>query len=135
MIPIAAGSSSLELPPSRQNGNQQESKIGFRFTFVYFLLYVAPGPIGSRSSYQTIESLQGNSWIRLCHAAVTWVGTTFLHLPTNDLREIPNGSGDQLYDYVLILCLIIAAAFVTLIWSGLDRRARTMKGCIGGCVS
>ena len=97
------------------------SRIGFRFAFSYFLLYVAPGPIGSLSNYNSLETLNGGLWSRIWHPVVSLVGTHLLHL-SGDLRELPTGSGDELYDYVLILCIALAAALITGIWSWVDRR-------------
>jgi uncharacterized membrane protein YphA (DoxX/SURF4 family) len=55
------------------------------------------------------------------HAVVPWVGTHVLRL-TGDFTEVANGSGDQLYDYVLILCIAVTAVVITAIWSLLDRK-------------
>ena len=44
-----------------------------------------------------------------------------------DLREVANGSGDELYDYVLILCIFVAALVVTGIWSWLDRKRKNYQ--------
>ncbi len=97
-------------------------RIAFRFVLVYYLLYIGPGPVGSLGTYKSIKGLDVNIWSVLWHQVVPWVGTNILHLNANALSEVPNGSGDELYDYVLILCLIVAAGFGTAIWSWLDRK-------------
>jgi hypothetical protein len=97
------------------------SRIGFRFAFSYFLLYVAPGPVGSLGPYRSLEALNASIWTRIWHPIVLFVGTHILHL-SGDLGEFPTGSGDELYDYVLILCLAVTAAVITAVWSWLDRR-------------
>lgn len=43
------------------------------------------------------------------------------------MREVANGNGDQLYDYILLLCLAVVAAIATAIWSWVDRK-RTNYG-------
>ncbi len=95
------------------------TRIGFRFVFCYYLLYIAPGPVGSLGPYNPLT--HPNLLIRILHQIVPWVGMNILHLKGN-LAEIPNGSGDELYDYVLLLCLIVFAAIITAVWSLLDRK-------------
>src|SRR5215469_16622765 len=97
------------------------SRIGFRFAFSYFLLYVAPGPIGSLSNYNSLKDLDSGLWSRIWHPVVSWTGTHVLHL-SGSLREYPTGSGDELYNYVLIFCIAVTAAVITVIWSWLARR-------------
>jgi|HubBroStandDraft_2_1064218.scaffolds.fasta_scaffold50388_2 hypothetical protein len=97
------------------------TKITFRFLFSYFLLYIGPGAVGSLSSYQTSEQVNAGLWNRLWHPLVPWFATHVLSLSGN-FTETPNGSGDQAYDYVLILCILLVAAVITAIWSALDRK-------------
>src|SRR5271166_151872 len=97
-------------------------RIGFRFVFSYFILYLGPGAIGALGLRDRIITTPYRElWVAIWHRVVPWVGENILHMP-GDYREFPNGSGDQLYDYVLILCILIAAVVSTLIWSRLDRR-------------
>ncbi len=93
------------------------TKIGFRFALAYFLLYVYPSPVGSLGAFVNYNNPLRDMW----HAVVPWVGTHVLHL-TGDLTEVANGSGDQLYDYVLLFCIAIAAAVAAIVWSVLDRK-------------
>lgn len=102
------------------------TKISFRFVFSYFLLYIGPGAVGSLSSYQTTQQVETNIWSRIWHPVVPWFASHVLHLQ-GDFREIPTGSGDELYDYVLILCMVLAAFLITGIWSALDRKRPNYK--------
>ncbi len=52
---------------------------------------------------------------------VPWVGVNILHL-TGDFTEVANGSGDQLYDYVLLFCIAVTGLVATAVWSLLDRK-------------
>ena len=97
------------------------TKIGFRFAFSYFILYVAPGPVGSLSSYKKGTTLATGISDFVWHPLVAWVGANLLHLSGN-LKEIPTGSGDELYDYVLWLCIAVLAAVITALWSVWDRK-------------
>lgn len=91
--------------------------IAFRFVFSYFLLYIFPGAVGALGA----DMPHNDAYRRMWHAIVPWVGENLLHLQ-GDMREVANGSGDQLYDYLLLLCLVVVAAIATAIWSWVDRK-------------
>ena len=93
------------------------TRIAFRFVFSYFLLYIYPGAVGSLAAGTPINDAYRRMW----HAIVPWVGQNLLHLQ-GDMTEVANGSGDQLYDYILLLCLFVLAMVATAIWSWLDRK-------------
>jgi len=95
-------------------------RIGFRFVFSYFVFYIAPGPVGSLTEGERATSY-GAVWSAMWHGIVLWVGRNILGLK-GDLREVANGSGDQLYDYVLLLCILVMALIATVMWSWLDRK-------------
>src|ERR1700751_1148412 len=80
------------------------TRIGFRFVFSYFMLYLGPGAVGAlgvRDHGTTNPSRE--LWAAVWHSVVPWVGTNVLHID-GDFREVLNGSGDELYDYVLVFC-------------------------------
>jgi uncharacterized membrane protein YphA (DoxX/SURF4 family) len=93
------------------------TRVAFRFAFAYFLLYVYPRSVGSLGAFVKYNNPLRDLW----HAVVPWVGTNVLHL-SGDLTEVANGSGDQLYDYVLLFCIAVTALIATAIWSWLDRK-------------
>lgn len=93
------------------------TRIAFRFVFSYFILYIFPGAVGSLGSGMPNK----DAYRRIWHEIVPWVGQNLLHLQ-GDMTEVANGSGDQLYDYILLLCLVVVAAIATTIWSWLDRK-------------
>ncbi len=98
------------------------TRIGFRFVFSYFILYLGPGAVGALGLRERIITTPYRElWVAIWHRVVPWVGENILHLK-GDFREIPNGSGDELYDYILVLCIIVLAAVATVVWSWLDRR-------------
>ncbi|HUK43296.1 MAG TPA: hypothetical protein VLW48_02515 [Candidatus Bathyarchaeia archaeon] len=98
------------------------TRIGFRFVFSYFILYLGPGAVGALGLQERVISTPYRDfWVAIWHRVVPWVGQNILHLQ-GDFREIPNGSGDELYDYLLVLCILVLAAVVTVVWSWLDRR-------------
>jgi hypothetical protein len=77
-------------------------RIAFRFAFVYLAVYNFP-------------ILPQLLWAKL----VPWVGDRAFGL---DATATVNGSGDQAYHYVQMLCLLALATIVTVIWSLVDRR-------------
>jgi len=98
------------------------TRIGFRFVFSYFILYLGPGAVGALGLRDRIITTPYRElWVAIWHRVVPWVGESILRLK-GDFREIPNGSGDQLYDYILVLCILVLAIVVTVVWSWLDRR-------------
>ena len=111
-----------EAPVSAPDTNPEWSlptRVAFRFTFAYFILWADPRAIGSLG-----KGIQYSNPLRtMWHAVVPWVGTHILHL-TGDFTEVANGSGDQLYDYVLIFCILVTAVIVTAIWSLLDYKRK-----------
>jgi len=98
------------------------TRVGFRFAFAYFLLWLAPGAVGALGIQERVISTPFRDlWVSMWHQVVPWVGATVLHLQ-GSFAEVANGSGDELYDYVLIFCIFVLAAVATLVWSVLDRK-------------
>ncbi|MGB7553470.1 MAG: DoxX family protein [Candidatus Korobacteraceae bacterium] len=95
------------------------TRVAFRFVFSYFLLYTFPGAVGALGSGMPHNDAYRQMW----HAIVPWVGENLLHLH-GDMTEVANGSGDQLYDYILLLCLFVVAVVATAIWSWIDRKRK-----------
>jgi uncharacterized membrane protein YphA (DoxX/SURF4 family) len=93
------------------------TRLAFRFVFCYFLLYLYPRAVGSLGSGVVYSHPLRDFW----HAVVPWVGQNLLHI-TEPIAEVANGSGDQLYDYIQLLCIAAIAAVATLIWTILDRK-------------
>ena len=116
MIPQLQREAEVAAPDSTSQWSTLQ-KIGFRFALSYFLLYVYPRSIGSLGAGVTYSNPLRGMW----HAVVPWVGTHILRL-TGDFTEVANGSGDQLYDYVLLFCVAMTAVIATLVWSMLDRK-------------
>lgn len=115
-----------EAPVSAPATNRQWSlatRIAFRFTFAYFILWAYPRAVGSLGNGIKYSNPLRDMW----QAVVPWVGTHVLHV-AGDFTEVANGSGDQLYDYVLIFCIALTAALITLTWSILDRKRANYAG-------
>jgi uncharacterized membrane protein YphA (DoxX/SURF4 family) len=124
MVPQLQQETEIAPSPSRIRWSLP-TRIGFRFVLSYFFLYLTPGAVGSLGLNETVTSY--HAWFSaFWQQVVPWAGAHFLGLPAG-LREIPNGSGDQLYDYVLILCIFVTAVIITVVWSLLDRKRQNYE--------
>ena len=99
------------------------TRIAFRFVFCYILLYTYPRSIGSLGAGVKYSNPLRDLW----HLLVPWVGTHILHAQ-GPFTEVANGSGDQIYDYVLLFCIAVIAAIATAIWSVLDSKRPNYTG-------
>jgi hypothetical protein len=103
------------------------NRILFRFAFVYLIFYCWPYG-GKMSVFDAIPNFGVGSmnltklmevpWRALC----PWVAVHIFHLHGAVTQYHPTGSGDTTLDYVLVFCFATIAAFVTVVWSLLDRR-------------
>ena len=116
MIPQLQRDTPVSLPEETSSW-RLSTRIAFRFVFCYFLLYVYPRSVGSLGSGVNYSNPLRDFW----HLLVPWVGNNLLHIQS-EIVEVANGSGDQIYDYVQLLCIAAIAAIATVIWSVLDRK-------------
>jgi uncharacterized membrane protein YphA (DoxX/SURF4 family) len=116
MMPKAQREAAISAPQEETQWSPAK-KFGFRFLFSYFILYVYPRPIGSLG----FEVKYSNPLRDMWHVVVPWVGVNWLHL-TGPVNEVATGSGDQLYDYVQVLCVLMFAAVIAVIWSWVDSK-------------
>lgn len=96
------------------------TRIVFRFTFVYFGLYVLTtqmlhGLIVLPIGFQNPEAMKPMS------AIIAWVGAHVLHI-ARPVVSHPTGSGDTIFDWTHAVSLLLIAAVATLIWSLIARR-------------
>ena len=95
-------------------------RFGFRVLFTYVVLYTFPGPISELPGTDFISEPFNALWKRV----VPWFGAHILHL-RQPVSIRPSGSGDKLYDWVLIATLLATALVVAVVWSYLDRARRS----------
>jgi uncharacterized membrane protein YphA (DoxX/SURF4 family) len=93
------------------------ARIGFRFAFIYLILYNFPFPLGSLP----YTDWPVEKYVSLWHAIVVWVAKHVLHL-SYPITIFSNGSGDTTYDYVLNLCFVVLAVLGAIAWSILARK-------------
>ena len=88
----------------------------FRFSFIFFGLYIVPFP----GNYLPVPN-PFISWINdFWSWFVIYAGKNILHL-TNVITITPNGSGDTTWNYVQLFLMGCGAFIGTLIWTLLDR--------------
>jgi len=85
--------------------------MAFRFVLSYFLFYIVTFPP------TVLRVPVQRTYIPLWSAIVNWLGAHLLHIQT----PIDVFFGDTVFEYVLLLCLLISAACATLVWSFADR--------------
>jgi hypothetical protein len=108
------------LNDAHQPANQSWSplkKTAFRFSFIYIILYVFFNNNGAFFFIGPIVHYPS----KLIRMFVPWFAEHIIHYKY-DYTIFSNGSGDTSYDYVLILCMILAALTGCIIWSVLDRK-------------
>lgn len=98
------------------------TRVAFRCTFVYFLLY----NIGTFIDLFPFTDHIAEKYEAFWQMTIPWVGSHLLHLPS-PITIFTNGSGDTTYDYVKALTQLVIAVLATLIWSILDRRRREYR--------
>lgn len=90
----------------------------FRFSCVYFFIYIFPFPLN------VISYVEENILIyytAVWQVIIPWVGENILHLPYS-ITVFENGSGDTTYNYVQVLVFFILAIVISSVWTALDRK-------------
>jgi len=93
------------------------TRIAFRFFAVYFALYIHLGQLLGALMPQWLQR-----WTypeRTITRVVEWTGTHVFHVTA---KQVPTGSGDTAFQWVLAFCILVIAVVATLAWSILDRR-------------
>jgi hypothetical protein len=115
-----AGYDPAVLQISRNDGSpvcwRLATRIAFRFGFLYFTLYVV--------ATQMLVSLLALPFYdppspRPLRAVVSWVAAHVFGV--SEPLVFDGGSGDKVFDWVLVFCLLLVAVAGTAIWSVLDR--------------
>src|SRR3982750_3483685 len=96
------------------------TRIGFRFAFLYFGLYVVTTQMLSALLLLPAGELPNLGATGIMKGVVSWTATHVFH-PASFVT-ISTGSGDKIIDWVHAFCLVVISTAVTAIWSVLDRR-------------
>jgi uncharacterized membrane protein YphA (DoxX/SURF4 family) len=109
-----------QLPHAPENWSTVE-RIGFRFCFVYFILYSFSSQIINSIFFaQLIDGPDyATSWpLRL---GILWVARNIFRAKS-ELVYADTGSGDKSFDWVLAFCVLVIALLATAVWSVIDRK-------------
>ncbi len=91
-------------------------RVLFRFVFCYLVLYKLPFPLNATPwAREFIAKPYQDLWDWLVPRAGK-------HLLGLNVTVRHGGSGDTTYNYVQLLCFLIIAVAVTVVWTALDRR-------------
>ena len=77
-------------------------KVGFRFSFIYFMLYIIFQNNGAYPLWGVLMKLP----TELLHKFIPWVGKNILNL-SYEITTFTGGSGDTTYDYVLVFTILM----------------------------
>lgn len=91
------------------------NRTAFRFAFVYLLLYNLPFPFNVFPYLDKVAEPYNGLW----NWIVPRLGRAVFH---REVATAFNGSGDRMFDYLLVACLLLIALVITLIWTFLDRK-------------
>jgi hypothetical protein len=90
-------------------------RTGFRFAFVYLLLYNLPFPLTAIPYVDKAAELYNSLW--------TWIVPRLARAAFNrEVASVFNGSGDRAFDFLLVACLLLIALVITIIWTFFDRK-------------
>ncbi|RZS99130.1 hypothetical protein [Aquimarina brevivitae] len=98
------------------------SRIGFRFSFIYFLLFIIFQNNGAYPLFQLISQFSDKVMQKLA----IWFGESLIRVPYQ-IKTGPNGSGDTTYDYMVIFVVFTIAILGTIVWSIIDKKRTSYK--------
>ena len=119
---ILAFSLMTNISSKNEDGWSKTQLIGFRFSFIYFLLFIIFQNNGAYPFWSSLMSYPNE----LLHKFIPWIGKNILHLPY-DITTFTNGSGDTTYDYVIMFVVFFIATVSTVIWSLVDKKSTNYK--------
>src|SRR6185503_9154939 len=91
------------------------TRTGFRFAFVYLLLFNLPFPLNAIPYVSKIGDFYDSIWTWL----VPRVARVVFHA---EVTSEFNGSGDRAFDYVFVATLLLISLVIAVIWTLFDRK-------------
>ena len=101
--------------------------LAFRFFFVYWLLYLFPGPLAALPGTDWLTALVADGW----NALVPWFGHHVLGIE-DPINTFQTGSGDRLFDYLAALLTVSISLAGAGFWSLLDRKRSNYDRLVDG---
>ena len=96
-------------------------RVSFRFAVLYFALYCFTNQVGPGFFPIPKVDIPDLGVLPPARPAVLWTAAHVFKIST-PLVYTGSGSGDKTYDWVLVFCVLVAAALGAIVWSVLDRR-------------
>jgi uncharacterized membrane protein YphA (DoxX/SURF4 family) len=116
----ASGRSWLEEDHSRQMGvGWWIRRLGVRFGALYAIFFVAVRSAGVVPDARGIAAYYYHFKVK----CVAWVGTHVFRFD-QPITHLPHGSGDQIFDWILVLSLLGLALIGAVVWMFFDRASR-----------
>ncbi|MGH9733354.1 MAG: DoxX family protein [Candidatus Acidiferrales bacterium] len=99
------------------------TRIAFRFCVVYFGLYIVLTQMLTSLLFATTNDSGAFEVDNLppIKAAVVWIGAHVFRI-AHPIVTYETGSGDRVYDWVELACIVALAILGTILWSVLDRK-------------
>ena len=91
------------------------TRTAFRFAFVYLVLYNLPFPLNVFPYVDKTAEWYNSIWTWI----VPHVGRAIFNI---DVPSVANGSGDRMFDYLLVSCLLLICLVIAVIWTIFDRK-------------
>jgi len=96
-------------------------RIGFRFCFVYFILYSFSSQVINSIFFAQLIDAPDYATLWPMRLGVLWVARNIFRAKT-ELVYADTGSGDKSFDWVLAFCVLVIALLSTAVWSVIDRK-------------
>jgi uncharacterized membrane protein YphA (DoxX/SURF4 family) len=111
-------------PRSTLEGWSLAALIGFRFCFVYFILYSLLTQIVNSVFFAQMIEVPDYATVWPVRLGVTWVAKHIFRAGA-ELVYADTGSGDKTFDWVVAFCVLAIALLATAAWSMIDQRCRS----------
>src|SRR5579863_3620628 len=108
------------LPHAPENWLAVE-RIGFRFCFVYFILYSFSSQVINSIFFAQLIDVPDYATLWPLRLVILWVARNIFQAKS-ELVYADTGSGDKGFDWVLAFCVLVIALLATAVWSVIDRK-------------
>ena len=103
---------------SGKGGWSFAQRVGFRFAFSFLVLGIFPFPFSTSPG-----SVYDTTWYdRMWFAVAEWLAKHVLHVAATPPGFAAYILADTIAGYVDLLCFVVLAALVTIVWTALDRK-------------